>query len=657
MTTENESTLTPEEKKALDEKRALILKWNNDIKSAKDAEAVSKYHKKIKQNRLRVEGFIKGESGEEKTRTNLIYSTIRAQQARVYAKNPEIQIRPSKAVSQKEYAKWKTFCLTAEVVLNRQLSDAKLKKRGKASVRASLTSNVGWVKVVYQDDIEEDPKVIARIQDTQDNIRKIEALMCDCENEDETKDYEAKKAQLEIMVESLESEVEVSRAEGLVVDRILSEDMLWDPDVAEFEMVSELSRWMAQGFWYDEDEFNEVFGRKPHEKATTYSAKKDNKQEINNEHSKYRVWEIWDRVSNTIYTVCEGDIDYCRDPYQPTLLGERWYPFFDLALIPVDGAKLPMSAVEMLEKLQDEYEETRDKFVKHREVNVPHYILSSDTDEKSIQRKQNADMGELVIIDTDGRPLNQVFQKAESLNVNPMDYDTSAIRNDFEYMSGLGDSARGGVSKAKTLGEAQLMEANISSRSDDMTDIIEDWMLEIGRYSLEVLLQELNEEQVKRIAGEDAQWPEMSKEDLFDMVNIEVRAGSSGKPNKMQEQQTWVEFMPKLQELIAQVAELREADKDDLADSMIMIARETIRRFDDRIDIEEFLPKQEEDDAEESQQKIMAMQKQAELDQAEIEQLKANIRDTNASAEKKETETDLIVAENGLVPEEEVLQV
>lgn len=645
MKTKEQDTLNPEQDEAQKAERALVLKWQKVIKDAKEAEHMVQYHKSIKRNRRRVAGIKEGNlDSDEKVRTNLVFSTIRAQQARVYAKNPELSIRPSKAVNQKQYGLWKKFGQTAEVVVNRQLTDAHLKKRGKASVRAALTSKIGWLKVTYQRDIKEDPIIVSRINDTQENIRKIEALMCKCQDEDENEEHEVNKAELEILLQALEADVEVTHSEGLVLDRILSEDMLWDPSIPEFDLVTELSGWMAHGLWFNDDSFNETFGRKPGDKADTYSPKDLAKKDDQAEGKQYRVWEIWDRVTNTVYTVCEGDLDFCREPYQVTNTGERWYPFFELALIPLDGAKLPMDGIELLEKLQDEYEETRDKFAKHREANVPHYICDADTGEETIKRKTVAGVGEVVIIDAQGRPLREVFQKAESLSINAADYDTSPIRSDIEWMSGLGDSARGSVAKAKTLGEAQIMENAIAERSDDMTDQIEDWFTDIGKYVLEILLQELTLDQVIRIAGEDAEWPDMPKEMIFDMVNVETRAGSSGKPNKAQEQESWVKFMPQLQKLIEGIASLREAGKDDIAQSMIMIARETIRRFDDRIDIEEFLPQDDEGQPMDDEQKRMAMMEQMEKLKKELEQLDANIRKTNAEAESVEVDTDIKVA-------------
>lgn len=643
MQIEDKGTLTPEQQEAQKEERALVSKWQTEVKRAKDTEHMSKYHTKIKEYRRRVEGVKEGkQDSDEKVRTNLIFSTIRSQQSRIYAKNPELSIAPSKAVNQKQYALWKNFSQTAEVVLNRQLSDAKLKKRGKASVRASLTCKIGWVKVTYQRDIEEDAIIVSRINDTQENLQAIEQLLCDCQTDEEHAGLEAKKAELENMLNALDAQVEVTHAEGLVLDRILSEDMLWEPDVPEFELVTELAGWMAHGVWYSKENFKKTFQRDPGSKATTFSSKdlgkKDNQGQ---DDSQYRVWEIWDRITNTIITICEGDEDYCREPYQVENTGERWYPFFDLALIPLDGTKLPMSGVELLEKLQDEYEDTREKYVQHREANVPHYIADADIDEKSIQRKSVAGVGEIVLLDAQGKPLASVFQKAETLTINQADYDTTAIRADVEMMSGMVGSAQASKNKSNTLGEAQILENGIADRSNDMTDQIEDWFLEIGKYSLEILLQELTPEQVIRIAGEEAQWPEMSKEEIFDMVNIEVRAGSSGKPNKMQEQKNWLEFMPKFQELITQVAELRDAGKEDIADSMIMLARETIRRFDDRIDIEEFLPNKDEAEPQDDQQKKIALMKQMEEAKKELEKMDADIRKTNAEAEETELDTDI----------------
>lgn len=652
--TAGQETLTPEEEAARKNERALVERWQKIISEAKKSDLFSEYHNLIKENRNRVRGIQHGE-GTELVRTNLIYSEMAAMLPHIYARSPEIAVTPSESVSPKMYGLVKQFTRTAEIVVNRLLEDGGIKKVGKVAVRSAQTTKIGWVKVSYQKDVRTDPVIQRRINDTQDNIQHIEHLLKQCEKDDERQEMEAKKAELEIAVQALEKQVEVVHAEGIVLDRLLSEDVLWDTDVREFEFIAEHATWQAHRIWYSAEKYEQTFGKNPGSKATTYN---DSKSEVsqNEENPNYAVWEIWDKTTSTILTLCEGDIDWARAPYQLNKLGERWYSLFPLALHPVDGHPLPLSTVELLKKLQDEYEDTRNKYADHREKNRPHYIVDSDTDEQTIKRKQHAELGEIVIVDANGRPLDQVFKRAEPLPVNMADYDTSQIRADMEYMSGMGDAARGSVQKAKTATEAEILQAGLASRTTEMRDAIEDWIREIAIYVFEIALQELSLQQVQRIAGPDAVWPEMAKDQIYDMVNIDVRSGSSGKPNKVQEQKTWMEFMPQLRELVTNVTELRAKGDNEAADALVKIARETIRRFDERFDVEEFLPqpKQDENQAQDGTDQVAAMQQQMMEMQKRMEMLDAQIRKTNAEA--METEVDTALKAGGSMPPARLMQ-
>jgi hypothetical protein len=64
-----------------------------------------------------------------------------------------------------------------EKVLHKMLvEEGRLKKRAKANIRSACTTSIGVLKMVYQKEYRGDPLIIHRIEDTQDNLAKIEAL-------------------------------------------------------------------------------------------------------------------------------------------------------------------------------------------------------------------------------------------------------------------------------------------------------------------------------------------------------------------------------------------------------------------------------------------------------------------------------------------------
>jgi len=72
------------------------------------------------------------------------------------------------------------------------------------------------------------------------------------------------------------------------------------------------------------------------------------------------------------------------------------------------------------------------------------------------------------------------------------------------------------------------------------------------------------------------------------MVEIDIVAGSTGAPDKQQSQETWARALPVIQPLVTQIMQLAAQGID--YGPLEALLRETLKRFDDRIDMDQFLP-------------------------------------------------------------------
>lgn len=638
------------------EEMGQAMAWEKKIKASKRRRADNGFiwsPKQITKFRNYVNGTQHDDGAIGLVRTNLIHSTIATMLPMIYAKNPDISIMPSESVEQGQYKLIKSFCKTLELVLRRVvIKDGKIKKRAKSMVRSTMTTSIGWLKVIYQKEYGKDPIIMNRISDIQDNIKRIEYLTKEVgDSQGNAVEHEAKRAEMSLQVEALEKQVEIVVAEGIVVDNVLTEDMfLLDNSIRDFDTYPQ-SRAIAHRVWYTKEGYAEVFGEDPPTSATTFKQNKDEDDAKKPEdmESWYAVFEIWDRISQTVYTKCDGADRWCRPPYQPEKTGERWYPFFALAFNPVDGQFEPISDVQLLTTLQDEYNTTRTNFADHRKENLPGMVVrkGSGLNEDDIDKIINRKINEIVVIEGDpGKPLSDDLMQIVSSPIDPQVYDVSPIRNDMDVVVGLTDASRSNILQAKTLGEAEIMRESMLSRTAERQDAIEDCLLDVIQYSAEILLQELSIEQVKRIAGVDAQWPQLSKEEIFDMVSIEIRAGTTGKPNKEKDRQQWIEFMPIFQDMVIKTMELRASGSEDLAKSMIEMIKETLRRFDERLDIDLFIPN---DDEEGDDQALMVehqkMKEQLTLMQEEMAKLQQAADDNQAKLQiedKKNASNELV---------------
>jgi hypothetical protein len=104
---------------------------------------------------------------------------------------------------------------------------------------------------------------------------------------------------------------------------------------------------------------------------------------------------------------------------------------------------------------------------------------------------------------------------------------------------------------------------------DDMDGLL----TEFARAAGQILMANMSEETVKKVCGPGAVWPSLSRADLASEVTLEIEAGSSGRPNQAQDIQNMQTMLP----LLMQIPGI----------DPVFLAKEALRRMDDRLNIEE----------------------------------------------------------------------
>ena len=87
----------------------------------------------------------------------------------------------------------------------------------------------------------------------------------------------------------------------------------------------------------------------------------------------------------------------------------------------------------------------------------------------------------------------------------------------------------------------------------------------------QIMLYEMSGEEVKKIVGQGATWPEMTREEIMEEVFLEIEAGSTGKPNRAAELQNIERIMP----FLLQIPGIDPS----------WLAKELLKRLDDKLDI------------------------------------------------------------------------
>lgn len=582
-----------------------------------------KFFQRCEHNRKLVNGFDWKEEitsdGFIPLRANLIGASIDAVLPNLYARSPELSVVPVRKADA-DSGNLAKFTDTLTTVLNTYLERAKIKSRGKGVVRSALTCSYGILKIVYQRDIEVDPIIQDRLQDAQDNLAHIDGLLSRLSDDDLDREaLEVKRLQLEQTIEGLKRDAEAKRVDGLVIDRVLTDQLIIDPSVVEFDDYVQAD-WMAQLIPMRRGTVEEVYKIKiptavvydtsleqPFSaEAHSISLSPNEEDSGSSEDDQVCVIEIWDRLSQRVYTMVDGCKYFIREPYSPAKVGARWYPFFLLTYKKTDGRFISESIVDLMEKLQTEHNETREKFVKHRDLIRPGYIASSDVSGKTIKNFTDSVMGEVTVLDNaDGVDVRSLIQPKTFPPIDPTVYDTSVIRQDIEQTTGLQDAMRSTVVTPKTATEAQILQQSLSGRVQSFRDDVEDYLQEVGQYVAQVLLRELTEQDVAKIVGDPIvevdpmtgipavvskpyEWPTLQTEEIMSLIKVKITAGSTGSPDKLTLQENWKNVLPSLQGLLQTLYQIKAQGIDSTPIETLL--KETVRRFDDRIDSALLIP-------------------------------------------------------------------
>jgi len=508
----------------------------------------------------------------------------------------------------------KAFAETLELVVSALLKQGRLKPRATQGVRSALTIAAGGIKASWQERKGKDPVTVQKINDLQDNIKRAAAIKLELEDA-QGAEQDVLISQYQAQIAALQGEAERVLARGFAIDNVNMEDLTFAPGV-------ELARYLDMP-WIDHripmlvDDTVAEFGLDAKQKAKIkrYTHRKpvmigeesplatkntDAKEADQFEEGKggepgewCMVHETWDRDANRVLTWVEGVECYIREPWQPQATS-RFYPFFLFILGVVDGQRHPQSYISRSAKLFDEYNRIGTAEREHRRRCMPGFLFNEGiADEKAMTKVTNSKTGEFTGVRTTvpNANLNDLFVPKPYAPVDQVLYDRSRIYNELERIWGVQEALAGGVTVEKTATESQIQQSGMQARTSYKRDALEDVLTELAIYTAEVSRANLTEEDVQAIVGPDAMWPEYTgAEDLARMVNIDIRAGSSGKPNTTAERQAWATLLPLLQTSIQTIGTLRNSTPQDMADAQEKLLRMTVERSGDRIDIDSLVP-------------------------------------------------------------------
>lgn len=514
----------------------------------------------------------------------------------------------------------KAYAETLEIVMSRLWKDGGLKSRGRKMTRSALTIGVGVLKAFWDERTAPSPETIRAIADLQDNIKRAAAQRAELD-EASGADLEAKQAEYQRQIKALQGETERVIARGFAIDAVRGEDLQVAPGYAISDYLD--APWICHRIPMPSSEAMAITGLTSEKmaKATRYSARKPEGMRTTSamvdeaieatdadaylttaaspgattDGGEYvMLLEIWDRTTNTVLTGIEGLMCWVKPAWQPKPT-TRFYPFFLLPVSDVDGERHPQSLVTRSMKLADEYNRIGSAEREHRLRVRPKIMFHKGTiGGEAMNKVVEGATGEFVGVETTSPnvDLRTLFVPVQYPALDPALYDRSRIMVELERIWGVQEALSGGIQTVKTATEAEIQQGGFQARTSGRRDMLDAVLQELAVYTAEVARAHLTAEDVRRMAGPDAMWPPYGgAEELNTMVSIEIRAGSSGKPNTTADRQSWAQIFPVLTAGVDKIGMLRNSLPTDVADCHENLLRLTAERSGDRLDIDQLVPK------------------------------------------------------------------
>jgi hypothetical protein len=562
--------------------------------------------------------------------TNLVGAFIDILTSILYAKDPDVSCKKATQVDEEGTLQTDQFAKTLEIVISYLWRKGKLKKQARKTVRSTLSTAEGWLKCNLISEKVPQPQTEKALNDVQETLGHLRAqmkLMEDPQGQTQ-EELNAELAEKDALRLDLEQKLELAINKLFCIDFVPCERMQVSTDVTCIEDHLE-ANWNSNEEYLDRDEALARFDRltledlksakmyyqqEPKEMTTrdidnvlpqglltAESAQAFVSHQASPEQPPFvRVVECWNRQDKLIRTTIEGVKKWAVMPYSPPLPTSRFYPYFYLGFFEVDGSRHAQSLSWRMYKLQDEFSATRSNFRITRERSIPGVLFNAtmldEVEAKKLTESKHQEYTALRPTDP-GMPLANCFAPKPVQGIDPRLFDPTLILNDMERISGVQEALSGAMSapgNPETATAVNVQQAGTQARTSCDRDYLEDLLTDLAIYTAEQCLGPggITIAEAQRMAGPKAFWPaNMSIEDLFTMVEIQIKAGTTGKPLKGGDQQAWATILPLIEKMQGQIRQALATNDHATANALIELVKETMHRMGDESDPDRFIPR------------------------------------------------------------------
>lgn len=451
---------------------------------------------------------------------------------------------------------------TLELLFDQQITQQQpsFKREMKQLIRRIETHGAAYVKLGFQRLKDIAPESALRLNDLTSRLATMEALS-DKIAEGAQGDYDKDVEALRISVKTLQESAAVITKEGLTIGFPRTTALIIDPACTQLSGFLN-ARWMAEEFDLTACQIKAIYKKDVGSKATPYLKNRiegadqwapnrpRNKEEKPDWDDTYRVWELYNIDTGSVMAICEGFDEYLREPAAPDVLVEQFFPYYPVSFNDIEDTSciFPVSTVRLIRHQAQEINRIREALRQHRINSKPQYAVvkgaMTEDDRKNMEEAPAFAVIELDALEP-GQSVEQLLQQIKKHNIDPNMYDANQIFEDIRRITRRSDASLGGVSKASATADSIAQDSRVGedkSKGDDVDDLLTAFARDAGN----VLMMNMSKQQVQKLVGPGATWPEGNPAELLQDLYLDVEAGSSGRPNQAMEVATLQRLFPLL---------------------------------------------------------------------------------------------------------------
>lgn len=407
-------------------------------------------------------------------------------------------------------------------------------------IRMAKVTCVGYVKLGFQrilGDGPPSPDRDAEIADIRSKIERIEEIAAQAETDASMADDAAEIEELRASLKDLQEQGQVIVREGPVHAFLHPTQVIIDPECYHLRTLAGAS-WIAIEYDMKPARIKAAYDK---DIGTSFKKYQDDKGETG---SCAKVYEVYDKRNQFVFTVCAGFKDYLREPARPREYFDRFFPVFPLVFNetvhdPSDTKTsiFPPSDVWLARHAQQEYNRSRQGLREHRIAARPYWVAANGAIEKRDRDKfGHHDAHELIemsVAASENFDIAKILQRGPTAPIDPNLYETESVFQDIQRTVGSQEANIGGVSGA-TATESSIAEESRSTALESNVDDLDEFLSELAKCRGQMYFRELSKETVLEIAGPGAVWPDVpqSREEISRDLVLDIKAGSSGRPNQ-----------------------------------------------------------------------------------------------------------------------------